>query len=421
MGQALVSCAKNFRDLAVVAQVDRGDDLRAVIAKGDVVIDFSSHDATPGIVELCAKNKKAIVIGTTGHSETEKAAILKCQIKIPDRLASNFSTGVNTLFWLTRKAAEILGPDFDLEIVEMHHRLKKDAPSGTAKSLAEILADVRKQQLEKIARHGRLGMSANAHPAKLGFIPFAAAMLSAITRSFLRTTVNALNSRTKRRAANFCQRCLARGALGRETKARTLRHAGRAGIEIGQVSSLSLFNFSCDSKIQRQAGSLSHVALGSNLGDSRRIILDAMTRLQSFSDEPIFKSSLWQTSPVDCAPDSPKFVNAIIGLIPKENETPESLLKKLRELEIEFGRAPKAVLNEPRPLDLDLIAFGNEIHSASGNSPELILPHPRAHLRKFVLQPLSEIAPELILPGQGKTVSQLLAELSSNEIIVKCR
>ena len=61
--------------------------------------------------------------------------------KIPIVLASNFSTGVNTLFWLTRKAAEILGTDFDLEIVEMHHRLKKDAPSGTAKSLAEILAD----------------------------------------------------------------------------------------------------------------------------------------------------------------------------------------------------------------------------------------------------------------------------------------
>jgi 4-hydroxy-tetrahydrodipicolinate reductase len=73
-------------------------------------------------------------------------------------MASNFSTGVNTLFWLTRKAAEILGPGYDLEIVEMHHRLKKDAPSGTAKSLAEILADVRQQQLAKVARHGRVGI-----------------------------------------------------------------------------------------------------------------------------------------------------------------------------------------------------------------------------------------------------------------------
>jgi 2-amino-4-hydroxy-6-hydroxymethyldihydropteridine diphosphokinase len=157
------------------------------------------------------------------------------------------------------------------------------------------------------------------------------------------------------------------------------------------------------------------VALGSNLGDSRKIILDTMARLQKFSGEPILKSSLWQTSPVDCPPDSPKFVNAVVGLAPRKDETPESLLKKLRELEIEFGRAPKTVLNEPRPLDLDLIAFGNEIR----NSPELILPHPRAHLRKFVLQPLNEIALELILPNQIKTVSELLAELSSQEILTR--
>ena len=156
------------------------------------------------------------------------------------------------------------------------------------------------------------------------------------------------------------------------------------------------------------------VALGSNLGDSRQIILEAMTRLQDFSDAPILKSSLWQTTPVDCPPDSPRFVNAVIGLQPRAGETPESLLKKLRGLEIEFGRRSKKVLNEPRPLDLDLIAFDQEMR----NVPELILPHPRAHERKFVLQPLSEIAPQFILPGQGKTVTELLAALRSDEILV---
>jgi len=177
--------------------------------------------------------------------------------------------------------------------------------------------------------------------------------------------------------------------------------------------------------VKSKTSSLAFVALGSNLGDSRKTILDAMARLQKFSDAPILKSSLWQTSPVDCPPDSPKFVNAVVGFVPRTNETPESLLKKLRELEKEFGRAPKTVLNEPRPLDLDLIAFGNEIRPAApkrsedGNSPELILPHPRAHLRKFVLQPLSEIAPELILPNQTKTISQLLTELSSDEILTR--
>jgi 4-hydroxy-tetrahydrodipicolinate reductase len=168
MGQALVSCAKNFRDLKIAATIDQGDDLAAVISKADAVIDFSSHDATAAIAALCAKNKKAVVIGTTGHSEKERSQISNLKSQIPMVWASNFSTGVNTLFWLTRKAAEILGTDFDLEIVEMHHRLKKDAPSGTAKSLAEILAAVRKQQLEKVARHGRVGIVGERKAAEIG-------------------------------------------------------------------------------------------------------------------------------------------------------------------------------------------------------------------------------------------------------------
>ena len=158
---------------------------------------------------------------------------------------------------------------------------------------------------------------------------------------------------------------------------------------------------------------LAIVSFGSNLGDSFKIILDAMARLQSFSDELILKSSLWETMPVDCPPGSPKFLNAVVALVPQKNETPETLLKKLQDLEKVFGRAPKKILNEARPLDLDLIAFGDETR----NSPELILPHSRAHLRRFVLQPLSEIAPDLILPGQKKTVSELLAGLPSDALM----
>jgi 2-amino-4-hydroxy-6-hydroxymethyldihydropteridine diphosphokinase len=166
---------------------------------------------------------------------------------------------------------------------------------------------------------------------------------------------------------------------------------------------------------QRQARCLSYIALGSNLGDSRRIILEAMARLQKFSGWPLLKSSLWQTTPVNCPPNSPLFVNAVAGFAPQKNETPESLLQKLRALEKEFGRPPKKVLNEPRALDLDLIAFGAETR----NSPDLTLPHPRAHLRRFVLQPLGEIAPDLILPGQSKTVAQLLAVLQDAESVTR--
>ena len=169
------------------------------------------------------------------------------------------------------------------------------------------------------------------------------------------------------------------------------------------------------SSIFHLPSSLAIVALGSNLGDSRRIILDALTRLHNFSGQPILKSSLWQTTPVNCPPGSPLFVNAVIGFAPQKNETQESLLQKLRALEKEFGRPPKTVLNEPRALDLDLIVFGMETR----NLPELILPHPRAHLRRFVLQPLNEIAPDLILPGQAKTISQLLAGLPDEEIVTR--
>jgi 4-hydroxy-tetrahydrodipicolinate reductase len=168
MGQALVSCARQFTELQVAGQIDEGDDLRAVIEKGDVVIDFSSHTATPGIAALCAQHKKALVIGTTGHSDADKSQIINYRSQIPIVLSSNYSTGVNTLFWLTRKAAEILGPGFDLEIVEMHHRMKKDAPSGTARTLAEILAEVRKQQLEKAVRHGRSGIVGERTSEEIG-------------------------------------------------------------------------------------------------------------------------------------------------------------------------------------------------------------------------------------------------------------
>ena len=154
------------------------------------------------------------------------------------------------------------------------------------------------------------------------------------------------------------------------------------------------------------------VALGANVGDCRANVLQGMRRLEELSQKPLLRSSLlrsslWQTTPVDCPPGSPPFVNAVVALVPRAGETPESLLAKLQALEKEFGRRPKQVLNEPRPLDLDLIAFGNQTR----RSTELTLPHPRAHERRFVLQPLSEVAPDLVLPGQSQTVAQLLAQL----------
>jgi 4-hydroxy-tetrahydrodipicolinate reductase len=168
MGHALIACATRMPELQVTGQIDQGDDINSAIDSGDVVIDFSFHNATAAIAELCAQKSKALVIGTTGHSDADKKRIMGAVARIPVVWASNFSTGVNTLFWLTRKAAEILGPGFDLEVVEMHHRMKKDAPSGTAATLAEILADVRQQQLSKVLRHGRAGITGERTSTEIG-------------------------------------------------------------------------------------------------------------------------------------------------------------------------------------------------------------------------------------------------------------
>ncbi len=155
------------------------------------------------------------------------------------------------------------------------------------------------------------------------------------------------------------------------------------------------------------------IALGSNLGDSPAIVGAAMDRLDSISCAPVRRSSLWTSTPVDCPPGSPRFINAVVEFFPQAGQSPESLLAQLQSFEVEAGRRPKLVLNEARPLDLDLIAWGAEIR----NTPFLVLPHPRAHLRRFVLQPLAELAPDFLLPGQTNHVGDLLAHLSTEEIL----
>jgi 4-hydroxy-tetrahydrodipicolinate reductase len=168
MGQAIQACAAHVPGVRIAAAVDVGDDLASVVPLGDVVVDFSFHEVTPAVAALCVREGKGLVIGTTGHSVRERGKIAAFKARIPMVWAPNFSTGVNTLFWLTRKAAEILGEGYDLEVVEMHHRLKKDAPSGTAATLAEILAEVRHLQAAKAVRHGRQGITGERTSVEIG-------------------------------------------------------------------------------------------------------------------------------------------------------------------------------------------------------------------------------------------------------------
>ena len=156
-----------------------------------------------------------------------------------------------------------------------------------------------------------------------------------------------------------------------------------------------------------------YVALGANLGDPAATLRDALKRLQEVSSAPVLASSLWTSTPVDCPPGSPPFVNAVARLAGRTGETPESLLDALQAMEREAGRIPKVVMNEPRPLDLDLLAWD----ALMLDTPRLVLPHPRAHLRRFVLAPWAEIGPGFVIPGTGRTVGQLLAMLDTHETL----
>ncbi len=168
MGQALIRCAESMEKVQVSAALDMGDSLGEHLPNADAVIDFTLHDATLEVVSTCAQAGVPVVIGTTGHKPEDRKAIEAFSASIPMVWASNFSTGVNTLFWLTRKAAEILGPDFDLEVIEMHHRHKQDAPSGTAATLVEILAEARNLDLASDQRHGRSGITGPRTAQEIG-------------------------------------------------------------------------------------------------------------------------------------------------------------------------------------------------------------------------------------------------------------
>jgi 4-hydroxy-tetrahydrodipicolinate reductase len=167
MGQALVAAAMENPSLELVGTIDSGDALD-VIASCDAVIDFTHADATLPALKKCMELGKIIVIGTTGHSNDIRNRISEASNSIPVIFSPNYSVGVNTLFWLTKKAAEILGPDYDAEVVEVHHRLKKDAPSGTARRLVEVLDEAYGLDYEKDTRHGRVGMPGERTRSEVG-------------------------------------------------------------------------------------------------------------------------------------------------------------------------------------------------------------------------------------------------------------
>jgi 4-hydroxy-tetrahydrodipicolinate reductase len=147
MGKTVLDLAQGDAEIEIAAQCDLGDSIESPMGNCDVAIDFSQADSIDEICRAALQHGKSLVIGTTGHSQQQRKTIEETAHSVPIVLASNFSVGVNVLLWLTQKAAELLGSAFNPEIVETHHKMKKDAPSGTAKTLAEILKAVRNSEI----------------------------------------------------------------------------------------------------------------------------------------------------------------------------------------------------------------------------------------------------------------------------------
>lgn len=149
------------------------------------------------------------------------------------------------------------------------------------------------------------------------------------------------------------------------------------------------------------------IALGSNLGDRLAALQSAresVLKIQGVA-APLVCSSLYETDPVDSSPDAGRFLNAVMEV--EFGGEPPALLRALQAIEHAMGRPAQRALNAPRTVDLDILYLGDLVLSA----PELVVPHPRLHLRRFVLTPLAEIRPRLILPGQRATAAALLSSL----------
>lgn len=144
------------------------DNVESLWDKGDVIIDFSSVEATLAHMRLAANRRKAMVVGTTGFTNTQMKEIQELAKNFPCVLAPNMSIGVNLILNVLQDMARVLKDDYDVEIIETHHHLKKDAPSGTAMKIAEVLADALKRKLSKVAVYGRKGMVGERKHKEIG-------------------------------------------------------------------------------------------------------------------------------------------------------------------------------------------------------------------------------------------------------------
>ncbi|MCL4457619.1 MAG: 4-hydroxy-tetrahydrodipicolinate reductase [Nitrospirae bacterium] len=191
MGNRITALSKDYHELRLVGATERKgheavgkdighiagigdtgikvtDTIEGIIDTCDVIIDFTSINSTLQHVKLASESKKAIVIGTTGFSKEELEPIREVSRDIPIVLAPNMSVGVNLLLKVLHDIARVLGDDYDIEIVEAHHRLKKDAPSGTAMKMAQVIADAVNRNLDDAAVYARKGVIGERTKKEIG-------------------------------------------------------------------------------------------------------------------------------------------------------------------------------------------------------------------------------------------------------------
>ena len=169
MGQAIMESINQSDKVTLGPSLDKGDDLAAVTADFDVVIDFTRPEATLEYLDICQAANKAMVIGTTGFSDDQLQAINTAAQQMPIVFAPNMSVGVNLSLKLLEMAAKVIGNDADIEIVEAHHRHKVDAPSGTALKMGEVVANALGRDLKTCAIYGREGIEEPRDRQTIGF------------------------------------------------------------------------------------------------------------------------------------------------------------------------------------------------------------------------------------------------------------
>ncbi len=191
MGSRIAALAKDYPDLKLTGAFERkgheaigkdvgevigigktditlSDDLGKIIDDADVVISFTTPEASLEHLKTAAQKKKAMVIGTTGFSKEGIQSVKELSQSIPVVMAPNMSVGVNLLFKVLGDIAKVLGDDYDIEIVESHHRLKKDAPSGTALKMAQVISESINRNLDEVAVYARKGMIGERSKKEIG-------------------------------------------------------------------------------------------------------------------------------------------------------------------------------------------------------------------------------------------------------------